>query len=143
MALKTDYKSAEYTGMRKYRQVTNDDGTVSFIDVTDYAVVGSEFGGEDINATNTEVNKAKGFNPTLDETGKITGYKTEASGETEFPFAEMPSEATITTAGLMSASDYTKLLGIEAFAQANVGNPVYISATAPTDTTGVWVVPPT
>lgn len=121
MALKTDYKSAEYIGLRKYRQVTNDDGTVSFIDVTDYAVVGSEFGGADINATNQAVNEVN------------EGLALKASTDT----------ATTATAGLMSAADKAKLNGIQAGAQTRIGNPVYISATAPTDTTGLWVVPPT
>lgn len=43
--LKTDYKSAEYEGLRKYIQINNGDGTISLQDVTDYRVVGDQFGG--------------------------------------------------------------------------------------------------
>lgn len=56
MALRTDFKNAEYDGMRKYRMINNADGTISLQDVTDYRVVGSTFGGGEINATNSEVN---------------------------------------------------------------------------------------
>lgn len=43
--LKTNYKDAQYTGLRKYRQINNPDGTISLQDVTDYSVVGDNFGG--------------------------------------------------------------------------------------------------
>ena len=59
MALKTDFKNAEYDGLRKYRVIENDDGTVSFQDVTDYKTVGSTWGAAEINATNTEINSLK------------------------------------------------------------------------------------
>lgn len=36
MSLKTDYKDDIYSGKRRYRMIQNDDGTVSFDDVTDY-----------------------------------------------------------------------------------------------------------
>lgn len=51
--------------------------------------------------------------------------------------------ATTSAAGLMSAAMVTKLNGVEIGAQKNIGVPVYISETAPEDTSGVWVVKPT
>lgn len=42
--------------LRKYKMISNDDGTVSFIDVTEYSQVGDSFGAGDINLTNAEVN---------------------------------------------------------------------------------------
>lgn len=54
--LRTDFRNSEYDGLRKYRMIQNDDGTVSFQDVTDYRVVGDTFGGVEINATNQTVN---------------------------------------------------------------------------------------
>jgi hypothetical protein len=58
--LKTNYKDdilLDNSGKRKYTMITNDDGTVSFVDVTDYSQNGDAFGAADINATNTEVNE--------------------------------------------------------------------------------------
>lgn len=59
--LKTNYVddqlNASANQLRKYQQIKNDDGTVSFVDVTDYTATGTSFGASDINATNTAVNK--------------------------------------------------------------------------------------
>lgn len=57
MALKVDYKDDGFVGNRKYRQVNNTDGTLSFEDVTPYNPIGDSFGALDINATNEEVNR--------------------------------------------------------------------------------------
>lgn len=60
MALKTDYKDYQFQEgetYRKYRQIFNDDGTVSFEDVTNYQQVGNRFSASDINATNGKVNE--------------------------------------------------------------------------------------
>lgn len=59
MALKTDYKEdilASGNTRRKYNMITNDDGTVSFEDVTEYQQTGDNFGAGDINSTNTVIN---------------------------------------------------------------------------------------
>lgn len=55
MSLKTDYKDAMFPNRRKYQMIQNDDGTVSFEDVTEYTQEGDSFGAKDINDTNTEV----------------------------------------------------------------------------------------
>ena len=63
MALKTNYKDYRFQEgekLRKYRQISNDDGTISFEDVTSYQQEGDRFSASDINATNTEVNKIVG-----------------------------------------------------------------------------------
>ena len=57
MALKTDYKDDGFAGNRKYRMITNADGTMSFEDVTPYDPVGDSFGALDINTTNKAVNR--------------------------------------------------------------------------------------
>ncbi len=57
MSLKTDYKDAMFQGNRKYQMIQNEDGTVSFEDVTEYTQEGDSFGAKDINDTNTEVEK--------------------------------------------------------------------------------------
>ena len=45
---------------RKYRMITNDDGTVSFVDVTDYSQIGDSFGSNDLNAITNAVNSNSG-----------------------------------------------------------------------------------
>lgn len=58
--LRTDYKDeildASVNTQRKYRQVDNGDGTVSFVDVTEYSQQGDSFGAGDVNTTNAVVN---------------------------------------------------------------------------------------
>ena len=56
MSLKTNYKDAVFPGARKYREVSNDDGTKSFTDATTYTQEGDRFGAKDINETNEEIN---------------------------------------------------------------------------------------
>lgn len=52
--------------LRKYQKIQNDDGTVSFVDVTEYTQVGTSFGAKDINDTNAAINDVNGnlTNPT-------------------------------------------------------------------------------
>lgn len=57
MALRTDFKDDVFEENRKYRLIENDDGTVSFVDVTIYTQEGDVFGANDINETNAEVNR--------------------------------------------------------------------------------------
>lgn len=55
--LKTDYVDAVFEGLRRYLMSENEDGTVSFHDVTKYTVKeGSFFGAKDVNKINTAVN---------------------------------------------------------------------------------------
>lgn len=58
--LKTDYKDdvldTTQNTKRKYQMIDNEDGTVSFEDVTEYLQQGDSFGADDINDTNEEVN---------------------------------------------------------------------------------------
>lgn len=63
MALKTDYLddilNADINTRRKYNIIQNDDGTVSFEDVTEYSQVGTVFGAEQVNEITREVNRSK------------------------------------------------------------------------------------
>ena len=55
--LRTDYVDAVFEGLRRYMLGDNGDGTVSFIDVTNYTVrEGAFFGAKDANTINTAVN---------------------------------------------------------------------------------------
>lgn len=55
--LKTDYKDDILSSAkREYEMIQNDNGTISLEDVSAYAQIGDNFGGADINATNSAVN---------------------------------------------------------------------------------------
>lgn len=58
--LRTDYKDdildTSVNTQRKYRMVTNDDGTVSFVDVTVYTQNGDTFGASEVNKIHAAVN---------------------------------------------------------------------------------------
>ena len=56
MALKTDYKDDIFSGNRKYAQIDNGDGTVSFTDETEYDQVGDSFGATQINEIDGKIN---------------------------------------------------------------------------------------
>lgn len=59
--LRTDYKDdildTEINKRRKYQMITNEDGTVSFEDVTEYLQEGDSFGALDVNAITEAVNQ--------------------------------------------------------------------------------------
>lgn len=60
MTLKTNYKDYQFQEgqtLRKYQQISNDDGTISFRDVTSYQQEGDRFSASDINSTNAKVNE--------------------------------------------------------------------------------------
>lgn len=46
--IKTDWKDDIFEGNRKYQMITNDDGTVSFVDVTEYTQEGDAFGAAEL-----------------------------------------------------------------------------------------------
>ena len=58
--LKTDYKddvlNTEVNDKRRYRMIQNEDGTVSFEDVTDYLTVGDDFGSAEVNKITGAIN---------------------------------------------------------------------------------------
>lgn len=55
--LKTDYKEDVFEGNRKYKLISNQDGTTEIVDETAYTQEGDPFGANDINATNAAVNR--------------------------------------------------------------------------------------
>ena len=56
MALKTNYKDDIFSGNRKYTQIDNGDGTISFTDSTQYSQVGDTFGATQINEIDGKIN---------------------------------------------------------------------------------------
>lgn len=55
--LREDYKDDIFAGARKYKMITNTDGTVSFVDMTDYTQEGDVLGAEDVNNITRKVNE--------------------------------------------------------------------------------------
>lgn len=55
--LRVDYTDASWTGLKKYNQISNHDGTVSFQDVTQYSNLDNSFyGASDANRVNEAIN---------------------------------------------------------------------------------------
>ncbi len=76
MALKTNYKEdvlAASNTKRKYNMITNDDGTVSFEDVTEYQQTGDNFGAGDVNQICEAVNLASSTLDKLNSNFQIVG----------------------------------------------------------------------
>ena len=65
---KDDIMDSSAEGKRKYRMIYNQDGTVSFEDVTPYQQKGSDYGALDVNTINKAVNESFDKN-------KIINYK--------------------------------------------------------------------
>lgn len=55
--LPTNYADEVVSGERKYRQINNQDGTVSFEDESTYTTQGSQYGATDLNLINATVNE--------------------------------------------------------------------------------------
>nr|DAG02221.1 MAG TPA: hypothetical protein [Siphoviridae sp. ctmqu18] len=55
--LRVDYTDASWTGLKRYNQISNHDGTVSFQDVTQYSNLDNSFyGARDANRVNEAIN---------------------------------------------------------------------------------------
>lgn len=78
--LKTDYTDAIWVGKKRYNQITNNDGTVSFDDVTDYAQKENSFyGADDANSTNEAINYI--MKALENDTDLYTTFKTYFEGQ--------------------------------------------------------------
>ena len=74
---KDDILNSTMDGKRRYRMITNSDGTVSFEDVTTYDQVGSNFGAAQLNAANTAVNASADSNKIIDDLSTIAANTQE------------------------------------------------------------------
>ena len=79
--LRTDFKddilNAEINARRKYQMITNEDGTVSFEDVTEYSQEGDLFGALAVNAMAEAINQANDVASTAQSTANTA--KTNAA----------------------------------------------------------------
>ena len=80
MELKTDYKDYAFFGNKKFKMITNQDGTVSFEDVTRYSVIGDDFGSEDVNNITSSINSLNNSSlPEGGSTGQVLGKASDAN----------------------------------------------------------------
>lgn len=75
-----DILNVSTEGKRKYRMIYNDDGTVSFVDVTPYDQEGSDFGAGDINVINQAINESFDKNKMLKTTDELEAVTQEGYG---------------------------------------------------------------
>lgn len=76
---KDDILAESMEGRRRYQMITNEDGTVSFVDVTEYAQVGSEFGQAEVNAIHREINNKFDSDDVVDPlVAAVTGLAADA-----------------------------------------------------------------
>lgn len=86
MALSTDFKddilNESVNEKRKYQMTYNNDGTVSFTDVTSYSQTGSEYGAAEVNEERQAINE---LNSALETKQNV--YYTSVAPLNEAPFA--------------------------------------------------------
>lgn len=88
--LKVNYLDAVFPGNRKYQEVSNGDGTVSFTDATEYTQQGDRFGANDINVTNGAINSVIAVKTATFQTNGWTG-------------SAAPYQNTVSVAGITSS----------------------------------------
>jgi hypothetical protein len=127
MILKTDYKDAMYDGARKWRITQNSDGTSGIADETSYTQEGDRFGANDINSTNTAINR---INHVTEVTLTASGWEGGAAPYTQtvsVPGATADLDAILVSALADGASvttqkAYIKAFGIISSGTASLGN---------------------
>lgn len=79
--MKTDWKDDIFEGNRKYQMITNEDGTVSFVDVTEYTQEGDAFGAAELKEIAEGLN-----NKTAEKLETARSIKTDLASETAAAF---------------------------------------------------------
>lgn len=132
--LPTDYEDAVWNGLKKYAQVDNEDGTVSFKDMTVYTKKEkSFFGAADANAMNAAMNQLAGNMDTVSQkatqaTNAASTATTKASeAATSAQNAENAKTAAASSAS--SASSSATTASQKATAAANSAQAAQASAT--------------
>lgn len=140
MALKTNYKDdvldLTQNANRKFQEIENQDGSISFNDVTVYEEIGDTYGATDINETNTVVNSHNsalqvGTNETdlirfaKDGSGNY-GYK-KVGSEAFYPFQTKHTETYRPTsrANNLDMGEYHKKRYVDTTAVPNINSSTY------------------
>ena len=112
MALRTNYQSDKFQGKRKWEVISNNDGTVSLIDVTIYETEGDIFNADDINSTNSQINA--NTSELLKANTTIESNKAALTTTIESNKAALTQLRTITltVSGWSSSAPYTQTISI-------------------------------
>lgn len=133
--LPTDYEDAVWNGLKKYAQVNNEDGTVSFKDMTVYTKKEkSFFGAADANAMNAAMNRLAGNMDTISQkatqaTNAASTATTKAS-EAATSAQNAESAKTAAASSASSASSSATTASQKATAAANSATAASGSATS-------------
>ena len=133
--LPTDYEDAVWNGLKKYAQVNNEDGTVSFKDMTVYTKKEkSFFGAADANAMNAAMNQLAGNMDTISQkatqaTNAAATATTKAS-EAATSAQNAESAKTAAASSASSASSSATTASQKATAAANSATAASGSATS-------------
>ena len=101
---KDDILNSTMDGKRRYRMITNSDGTVSFEDVTTYDQVGSNFGAAQLNAANTAVNASADSNKIIDDLSTIAANTQEGYMAGALAVKELNQSLTLLNEGIQAVS---------------------------------------
>lgn len=86
--LRTNYKDDVFTGKRKYNEIDNGDGSISFDDVTNYSQNGDTYGAAQINEVNDIIN-----NLNNNSYRQTDGAETAIADNDYFPFFDASANA--------------------------------------------------
>lgn len=101
---KDDILNSTMDGKRRYRMITNSDGTVSFEDVTTYDQVGSNFGAAQLNAANTAVNASADSNKIIDDLSTIAANTQEGYMAGALAVKELNQSLSLLNEGIQAVS---------------------------------------
>ncbi len=145
---KDDILAESMEGRRRYQMITNEDGTVSFVDVTEYEQVGSEFGQAEINVIHRAINNKLDSGEVIDplaaeEVGfaadaKLTGDALrEVSAKMEIVWNKLfPPEKYFIKSGILQFGEWTWNNTSEATGSAYQSGSAYCLSTKVTGTAG-------
>ena len=114
--------------------IQNDDGTVSFVDVTDYSQVGDSFGAVDINATNEKCNEINNSLPKI-YTGMPNGEFVKDVKDCSFILYPNIKRVDFQFVGFIKATipDWTQLVKVPTDLQISEKNDSYCGTSVTSD----------
>lgn len=146
--LPTDYEDAVWNGLKKYAQVDNEDGTVSFKDMTVYTKKEkSFFGAADANAMNAAMNQLAGNMDTISQkatqatnaastaTTKASEAATSAQNAESAEFAAASSASSASSSATTASQKATEAASSAAAASGSATSAASSAQTAQTSAT--------
>ncbi len=146
--LSTDFKDdilASQNSKRKYTQVNNSDGTVSFQDSTAYSQVGSSYGAKEVNEEREAINNIYANKlVSLDEIDLVTeeGYFVDAKAVKELNSKLNILDKTNGNGSALKVFDATENLTYGCWAQGLYRYGGYYGNGAPSDWAGIMLASP-